>query len=116
MVVAAYGLILPKSVLEMPRLGCINVHGSLLPRSAWCCADSTSHFDGGIKKQALPLCKWTLAKIGATLYKMACPISEHDTSASLHDRLALSGGDALLTVLEAIDHDEAFPPIPQMQF
>jgi methionyl-tRNA formyltransferase len=50
---------------------------------------------------------------GAMLYKMACPISEHDTSASLHDRLALLGGDALLTVLEAIDNDEAFPPIPQ---
>jgi methionyl-tRNA formyltransferase len=113
MVVAAYGLILPKSVLETPRLGCINVHGSLLPRWRGAAPIQRAILTGD-KETGITIMQMDVGlDTGAMLYKMACPISEHDTSASLHDRLALLGGDALLTVLEAIDHDEAFPPIPQ---
>lgn len=113
MVVAAYGLILPKNVLETPRLGCINVHGSLLPRWRGAAPIQRAILTGD-KETGITIMQMDIGlDTGAMLYKMACPISEHDTSASLHDRLALLGGDALLTVLEAIDHDEAFPPIPQ---
>ncbi len=113
MVVAAYGLILPKTVLETPRLGCINVHGSLLPRWRGAAPIQRAILTGD-KETGITIMQMDVGlDTGAMLYKMACPISEHDTSASLHDRLAFLGGDALLTVLEAIDNDEPFSPIPQ---
>ena len=113
MVVAAYGLILPKTVLETPRLGCINVHGSLLPRWRGAAPIQRAILTGD-KETGITIMQMDIGlDTGAMLYKMACPISEHDTSASLHDRLAFLGGDALLTVLEAIDNDEPFSPIPQ---
>ncbi len=113
MVVAAYGLILPKAVLEMPRLGCINVHGSLLPR--WRGAAPIQRaILAGDKETGITIMQMDVGlDTGAMLYKMSCPISEHDTSASLHDRLALLGGDALLTVLEAIENDEPYQPEAQ---
>ena len=113
MVVAAYGLILPKVVLDTPRLGCINVHGSLLPR--WRGAAPIQRaIMAGDKETGITIMHMDEGlDTGAMLYKIVCPISEHDTSASLHDRLALLGGDALLTVLEAIDNDAPFPPEAQ---
>lgn len=108
MVVAAYGLILPKAVLNTPRLGCINVHGSLLPRWRGAAPIQRAILTGD-KETGITIMQMDEGlDTGAMLYKMACPISEHDTSASLHDRLALLGGDALLTVLEAIELDEPF--------
>jgi methionyl-tRNA formyltransferase len=113
MVVAAYGLILPKAVLNTPRLGCINVHGSLLPRWRGAAPIQRAILTGD-KETGITIMQMDEGlDTGAMLYKMACPISEHDTSASLHDRLALLGGDALLTVLEAIENDEPFAPQAQ---
>jgi methionyl-tRNA formyltransferase len=113
MVVAAYGLILPKTVLETPRLGCINVHGSLLPRWRGAAPIQRAILTGD-KETGITIMQMDEGlDTGAMLYKIACPISEHDTSASLHDRLALLGGDALLTVLEAIENDEPFSPEAQ---
>ncbi len=113
MVVAAYGLILPRTVLDTPRLGCINVHGSLLPRWRGAAPIQRAILTGD-KETGITIMQMDVGlDTGAMLYKMACPISEHDTSASLHDRLAFLGGDALLTVLEAIDNDEPFAPIVQ---
>lgn len=113
MVVAAYGLILPKAVLNTPRLGCINVHGSLLPRWRGAAPIQRAILTGD-KETGITIMQMDEGlDTGAMLYKMACPISDHDTSASLHDRLALLGGDALLTVLEAIEHDEPYAPEAQ---
>jgi methionyl-tRNA formyltransferase len=113
MVVAAYGLILPKAVLDTPRLGCINVHGSLLPRWRGAAPIQRAILTGD-KETGITIMQMDVGlDTGAMLYKMSCPISEHDTSASLHDRLALLGGDALLTVLEAIENDEPFNPQTQ---
>ena len=113
MVVAAYGLILPKTVLDIPRWGCINVHGSLLPRWRGAAPIQRAILTGD-KETGITIMQMDVGlDTGAMLYKMACPISEHDTSASLHDRLAFLGGDALLTVLEAMDNDEPFTPTPQ---
>jgi methionyl-tRNA formyltransferase len=113
MVVAAYGLILPKAVLNTPRLGCINVHGSLLPRWRGAAPIQRAILTGD-KETGITIMQMDEGlDTGAMLYKMSCPISEHDTSASLHDRLALLGGDALLTVLEAIEHDEPYAPEAQ---
>ena len=101
MVVVAYGLILPKAVLEMPRLGCINVHGSLLPRWRGAApiqrAIATGDTETGITIMQMAAGLDT----GDMMYKTYCPITAEDTSASLHDKLALQGAEAICTVLES---------------
>ncbi len=102
MVVVAYGLILPQAVLDLPRISCINVHGSLLPRwrgaapiqrALWACDDRTGvtimQMDAGLDT-------------GAMLHKAVCAIQPHDTSASLYDKLAQIGPNALLSTLTQI--------------
>ncbi|MEH6358039.1 MAG: methionyl-tRNA formyltransferase [Pseudomonadales bacterium] len=100
MVVVAYGLILPPQALAIPKLGCINVHASLLPR--W--------------RGAAPIQRAVLAgdeKSGVTIMQMDigldtgdmllikdCPINDDDTGSSLHDRLAQLGADCLLETLQ----------------
>ncbi|WP_413736780.1 methionyl-tRNA formyltransferase [Sodalis sp. RH21] len=99
MVVVAYGLILPAAVLAMPRLGCLNVHGSLLPRwrgaapiqrALWAGDDATGvtimQMDAGLDT-------------GDMLFKATCAIQPDDTSASLYEKLADIGPRALLETL-----------------
>jgi methionyl-tRNA formyltransferase len=109
MVVVAYGLILPEAVLAAPRLGCINVHASLLPR--W--------------RGAAPIQRAILAgdeETGVTIMQMdkgldtgdmlrivRCPIEPTDTAGILHDRLADLGASALLDVLTVIAQGNAQP-------
>jgi methionyl-tRNA formyltransferase len=113
MVVAAYGLILPQAVLDLPRLGCINVHGSLLPR--WRGAAPIQRaILAGDRETGITIMQMDAGlDTGDMLYKLTCPISGHDTSASLHDRLALLGGDALLHVVDALENGETLTPEPQ---
>ena len=99
MVVAAYGLILPQSVLDMPKYGCLNIHGSLLPRWRGAApiqrAISTGDAETGvtIMKMAAGL------DTGDMMYKTYCTIEATDTSATLHDKLATQGADAIVDVL-----------------
>ena len=99
MVVVAYGLILPQTVLDTPRLGCINVHGSLLPRwrgaapiqrAIWAGDDETGvtimQMDAGLDT-------------GPMLSTVSCTIDDTDTSAALYDKLAVLGPKALLAAL-----------------
>ena len=102
MIVTAYGLLLPAAVLEAPRLGCINIHASLLPR--W--------------RGAAPIQRAILAadkKTGITIMQMdegldtgdmlavaECEIAADDTGSSLHDKLMLLGAETLISVLPAI--------------
>ncbi|MDM1324919.1 methionyl-tRNA formyltransferase [Acinetobacter pseudolwoffii] len=101
MVVAAYGLILPQVVLDTPKYGCLNIHGSLLPRWRGAApiqrAIATGDTETGvtIMKMAAGL------DTGDMLYKTICLITAEDTSASLHDKLALQGAEATLKVLES---------------
>lgn len=112
-IVAAYGLLLPQAVLDIPRLGCINIHASLLPR--WRGAAPIQRAilagDGDTGITIMQMDKGL--DTGAMLYKLRCPIAPTDTGASLHDRLAPLGGEALLTVLAAID--AGTPPAPETQ-
>ena len=99
MVVAAYGLILPQVVLDTPKYGCLNIHGSLLPRWRGAApiqrAISTGDTETGvtIMKMAAGL------DTGDMMYKTYCPIEATDTSASLHDKLAQQGAEATVKVL-----------------
>ena len=99
MVVAAYGLILPQVILDTPKYGCLNIHGSLLPRWRGAApiqrAIATGDAETGvtIMKMAAGL------DTGDMMLKTICPIGATDTSASLHDKLALQGAEAICTVL-----------------
>jgi methionyl-tRNA formyltransferase len=109
MVVVAYGLLLPKAVLAIPRLGCVNVHASLLPRwrgaapiqRAILAGDSETgitimHMDEGLDT-------------GPMLATVSCPIRPDDTAQSLHDRLATLGNPVLLEAIEALAAGTARP-------
>ena len=99
MVVAAYGLILPQAVLDLPKYACLNIHGSLLPRWRGAApiqrAIATGDPETGvtIMKMAAGL------DTGDMLFKTFCPITAEDTSASLHDKLAVQGAEAICAVL-----------------
>lgn len=100
MVVVAYGLILPQTVIDTPRLGCINIHGSLLPR--WRGAAPIHRaLMAGDDKTGITIMK-VVKKLdaGDMLMKVEYPITATDTSSSLHDQLAVMGAEALVKVVE----------------
>lgn len=105
-VVIAYGLILPQAVLDIPRLGCINVHGSLLPR--WRGAAPIHRaVMAGDEKTGITIMK--VAKkldAGDMLYKTECPISNTATSSELHDQLAALGATGLVEVVNQIERGQ----------
>jgi methionyl-tRNA formyltransferase len=106
MVVAAYGLILPRSVLDIPAHGCINIHASLLPRwrgaapihRAIEAGDETSGITIMQMKEGLDT--------GPMLLRQALPVAADDTTGSLHDKLAALGGSMIVDALERLGHNE----------
>ena len=102
MVVVAYGLILPKSVLDAPRLGCVNVHASILPR--WRGAAPIQRaIAAGDNESGVTIMQMDVGlDTGDMLLKEFTSISADDTGGSLHDRLAEIGGKAILDTLELI--------------
>lgn len=109
MIVVAYGLILPQSVLDIPRLGCLNVHASLLPR--WRGAAPIQRaIEAGDPETGVTIMQMDAGlDTGAMLVKRTTPISTDDTSATLHDRLARLGADALLDALQQAANDTLRP-------
>ncbi|MDX5150971.1 MAG: methionyl-tRNA formyltransferase [Acidiferrobacterales bacterium] len=103
MVVVAYGLILPQKVLEIPRLGCLNVHASLLPR--WRGAAPIQRaIEAGDQTTGVTIMQMDAGlDTGAMLIKKETPIGEDDTAATLHDRLASMGASALLETLDELE-------------
>jgi methionyl-tRNA formyltransferase len=103
MVVVAYGMILPQAVLDTPVLGCINVHGSLLPR--WRGAAPIQRaIMAGDEKTGVTIMK-IIYKLdaGDMLHKEECPITAQDTSEDLYVKLAGLGADGLEKVLAQIE-------------
>jgi len=111
MVVTAYGLLLPEAVLAMPRLGCINIHASLLPRwrgaapiqRAIIAGDNTTgitimHMDKGLDT-------------GDMLALASCQIRDDDTGSSLHDRLMSLGANTLMSALPKIIEQSIEPQV-----
>jgi methionyl-tRNA formyltransferase len=103
MIVVAYGLLLPQAVLDTPRLGCINVHASLLPRWRGAAPIQRAILAGdnetgvGIMQMEAGL------DTGPVLLEARCPIAASDNAQSLHDKLADLGATALLESLENIE-------------
>ena len=102
MIVTAYGLLLPPAVLEAPRLGCINIHASLLPR--WRGAAPIQRaILAGDKKTGVTIMQMDEGlDTGDMLAVVECDIAMDDTGSSLHDKLMVLGAQTLLSVLPAI--------------
>lgn len=100
MVVVAYGLILPKAVLDMPRFGCLNIHASLLPR--WRGAAPIQRaIESGDAESGVTIMQMDIGlDTGDMLYKVTTPISADDNAQTLHDRLSTMGSNALMATLE----------------
>lgn len=101
MVVAAYGLILPQLVLDMPKFGCINIHGSLLPRWRGAAPIQRALLAGDAETGVCIMQMEAGLDTGPVLLRGAFPIEANDTTASLHDRLAAMGARL---VVEALGH------------
>lgn len=102
MVVVAYGLILPKAVLDTPRLGCLNVHGSLLPRWRGAAPIQRAIWAGDAETGVTIMQMDVGLDTGAMIRKVSCTIASDETSASLYDKLAELGPQALVDTLNAI--------------
>ena len=109
MVVIAYGLILPPAVLAIPRLGCVNVHASLLPR--WRGAAPIQRaILAGDRETGICLMQMDAGlDTGPVLASIACPIVPDDTGSRLHDKLAQLGGQLLADRLGALQRGELEP-------
>ncbi|MDX9699111.1 MAG: methionyl-tRNA formyltransferase [Rhodocyclaceae bacterium] len=102
LVVAAYGLLLPAEVLALPRLGCINIHASLLPR--WRGAAPIHRaIEAGDAETGITIMQMDEGlDTGAMLLRRALPILPDDTTASLHDRLAALGAQMIVDTLRLL--------------
>jgi len=111
MVVAAYGLILPQVVLDTPKYGCLNIHGSLLPR--WRGAAPIHRaIQAGDAETGVTIMQMALGlDTGDMLLKVTCSITSEDTGQTIHDRLAADGALALLKVLGQLSEDSLEPVV-----
>jgi methionyl-tRNA formyltransferase len=102
MVVVAYGLLLPQAVLDIPRLGCVNVHASLLPR--WRGAAPIQRaIEAGDRVSGVTIMQMDAGlDTGAMLTEVRTPITARTTGGDLHDRLAIQGANALINTLDAL--------------
>lgn len=103
MVVAAYGLILPKPVLQLPRLGCLNIHASLLPRWRGAAPIQRAILAGDEETGITIMQMDEGLDTGAMLLKRSCPIVAHDTAQMLHDKLAKLGAQAIIDTLDKFE-------------
>ncbi len=102
MVVVAYGLLLPQAVLDAPRLGCINIHASLLPRWRGAAPIQRAILAGDSESGVTIMQMEAGLDTGPMLHIQRCPITEDDIGGTLHDRLAGLGAEALLAVLPGL--------------
>jgi methionyl-tRNA formyltransferase len=102
MVVAAYGLILPQAVLDLPRLGCINVHASLLPRWRGAAPIQRAILAGDNQTGITIMQMAAGLDTGPMLLRVALPIAPDDTTATLHDKLAELGGELIVQALQRL--------------
>jgi len=100
LIVVAYGLILPQAVLDIPRLGCINVHGSILPK--WRGAAPIQRaIEAGDRESGVTVMQMDVGlDTGPMLTTSLCTIDDKETSASLYPKLAVLGAQALINTLE----------------
>jgi len=111
-VVVAYGLILPQAVLDAPRLGCLNIHASLLPRWRGAAPIQRAIMAGDESTGVAIMQMEAGLDTGPVRLVEETAIAPEDTAATLHDRLAQIGGRLIAQVVEDID---AYPALPQAE-
>lgn len=109
MVVAAYGLLLPPEVLDVPKYGCLNIHASLLPRWRGAAPIQRAILEGDTETGITIMQMNEGLDTGDMLLKLTTPINADDTGGSLHDRLADLGGEAIIKALELLENGELTP-------
>jgi len=109
MVVAAYGLILPGSVLEIPPRGCLNIHASLLPRWRGAAPIARAIEAGDAHTGVCIMRMEEGLDTGPVLLRESLPIDDADTAATLHDKLAALGARMIVAALQRLDQLEAQP-------
>jgi methionyl-tRNA formyltransferase len=115
MVVIAYGLILPRKVLAIPRLGCWNVHASLLPRWRGAAPIQRAILAGDTETGVCLMRMEAGLDTGPVLLERRTPITPDDTGGSLHDRLAALGAEALRDGLAHVGHGGTLPETAQAE-
>lgn len=108
-VVAAYGKILPKAVLDTPKLGCVNIHGSLLPKYRGAAPIQQSVLNGDKVTGITTMLMDVGLDTGDILLTEETEIGENETSGELFDRLAVLGGELILKTLSALEKGEITP-------
>lgn len=111
-VVVAYGLILPQAVLDAPRLGCVNIHASLLPRWRGAAPIHRAIMAGDDETGISIMQMEAGLDTGPVLLTRTLPIGAEDTTAALHDRLSQLGAEAIVAALADFD---SLSPVPQPQ-
>lgn len=109
MIVAAYGLLLPKAVLEMPKSGCLNIHASLLPRWRGAAPIQRAILAGDAESGITIMQMDIGLDTGAMLLKKHLAISPEDTAGSLHDKLAEQGASAIVEALAMLAQGQFKP-------
>jgi len=109
MVVAAYGLILPKAVLQLPRYGCLNIHASLLPRWRGAAPIPRAILAGDSETGITIMQMDEGLDTGDMLLRRTCPIAQNDTAQTLHDRLAGIGADCIVEALRLFQEGRLAP-------
>lgn len=104
MVVAAYGLILPRSVLDIPRFGCINIHASLLPRWRGAAPIHRAIESGDAESGVTIMQMEEGLDTGPMLSMERLPIAAGETTGSLHDKLAALGGEMIVDALRKLEN------------
>ena len=111
MIVVAYGLILPRRVLDAPRFGCLNIHASLLPRWRGAAPIQRAIQAGDVQTGVTIMQMEAGLDTGPMLYKAMIDIGEHETGGQLHDRLAPLGAEALMATLALLQNGELEPEV-----
>lgn len=109
MVVAAYGLILPKSVLQLPRHGCLNIHASLLPRWRGAAPIQRAILAGDSETGITIMQMDEGLDTGDMLLQRTCPIAPNDTAQTLHDKLAGMGASCIIEALHLLEEHRLAP-------
>lgn len=108
-VVAAYGQILPKAVLDLSKFGCVNIHGSLLPKYRGAAPIQQSVLDGEKVTGVTTMLMDVGLDTGDILLKAETEIGENETAGELFDRLAVLGGELIVETLDKLKKGEITP-------
>ena len=109
MVVVAYGLILTQAVLDIPKLGCINIHGSLLPRWRGAAPINRAIMAGDKETGVTIMRVIKQLDAGDMLHKTICKIGDHETASELHDRMKEIGAEGLRITLALMQEHQLKP-------